>query len=196
MLDLLESTDISLFHFLNYSLRNIVFDFLMPFLTDLNKQQTVLVILMALLLWMLIRGNYRIRLAAVVLVLTIIVSDQLNSSIIKYLFERQRPCQMLHNVRLLVSCGSGYSFPSSHAVNNFAGALVLSFFFPRAKWWFFSFAAIVAFSRVYVGVHFPSDIIGGSIIGMMCGGCVLLVILGLENLWYRFVYNKFSRKSS
>ena len=196
MLDFLNSIDARLFRFLNDSLRNPVFDIIMPFLTDLNKQRIVLAFSAALLLWMLIRGNRQIRFAAIILITTIIMSDQLNSNVIKFWFERQRPCQVLHNVHLLVSCGSGFSFPSSHAVNNFAGAIVLAFFIPRAKWWFFGFASLVAFSRVYVGVHFPSDVLGGGIIGMICGGCVLIVFLGLENLWYRFQSPQIAEKKS
>ncbi len=168
----------------------------MPFLTDLNKQRIVLVIVATLLLWMIIRGNRSIRLAAILLIVTIIISDKINSSFIKFWLLRQRPCYILHDIHLLVSCGSGYSFPSSHAVNNFAGALILSFFLPRAKWWFFGLAATIAFSRVYVGVHYPSDVIGGGVIGLICSGCVLLVFLGLENLWYRAIHRKLQKGSS
>ncbi len=190
MVDFLNSIDITLFHFFNGSVCNSVFDFLMPIITDLNKQRIVLVFVALLLLWMLIRGRLHVRIAAILLIITIVISDQLNSSLIKYWLVRPRPCHALQNVHLLVSCGSGFSFPSSHAVNNFAGALILAFFFPRAKWWFFGFAAIVAFSRVYVGVHYPSDVIGGAIIGLFCAGSVLLVFITLEKLWYSFRQRK------
>ncbi len=194
MLDFLNPIDIALFRFFNGSMRNSIFDFIMPFITDLNKQRLVLVFVALILLWMLIRGNRRARIAVILLIVTIVFSDQLSSSVIKYWFERPRPCHVLHNVHLLVSCGSGHSFPSSHAVNNFAGALVLAFFFPRAKWWFFGFAAIVAFSRVYVGAHYPSDIVGGAVIGLLCAGCVLLIFIALEKLWYRFRMNRVEEK--
>ena len=167
-----------------------MFDILMPFLTDLNKQRIVLALFAALLLWMLIRGKRNVRLAAIILIITIVFSDQLSSSVIKYWFERTRPCRVLHNVRLLVGCGSGYSFPSSHAVNNFAAAIVLAFFIPGAKRWFFGFAAIVAFSRIYVGVHFPFDVIGGCVIGLFCGGLVIFIYLVVESLWYRIINHK------
>ncbi len=196
MLDYLNVIDTAVFRFLNISLANPVFDRVMPFLTDLNKQRIVLVAVATLLLWMIIRGDRSVRLAAILLIITIIISDQFSSSVIKYWILRERPCRILHDVRLLVSCGSGHSFPSSHAVNNFAGALILAFFLPRAKWWFFGFAAIIAFSRIYVGVHYPSDVIGGGIIGLMCGGCVLFVFLGLEHLWSRLMYRKTGRESS
>jgi undecaprenyl-diphosphatase len=190
VLNFLESIDISFFRFLNGSLSNSIFDFLMPFITDLNKQRLVLVFVAIILLWMLVRGRRRVKIAAMLLMITIVFSDQLSSSVIKYWFERPRPCSSLHNVHLLVSCGSGYSFPSSHAVNNFAGALILAFFFPRNKWWFFGFAAIVAFSRVSVGAHYPSDVIGGAVIGLLCAGCVLLVFIALEKLWYKYQARK------
>jgi undecaprenyl-diphosphatase len=185
VVDYLNVIDTAMFRFLNASLSNPFFDIVMPFLTDLNKQRIVLVAVAAVLLWMIIRGNQSVRLAGILLIVTIIISDQTSSSIIKYWLSRQRPCHTLQNVRLLVSCGSGLSFPSSHAVNNFAGALICAFFFPRMKWWFFGFAALIAFSRVYVGVHYPSDVLGGGLIGMICGGCVIVIFLEIQKLWYR-----------
>ena len=190
MLDFLNSIDITLFRFINGNLRNSVFDVLMPFITDLNKQRIVLVFVVLILLWMFIRGKRHVRIAGFLLVITIVISDQVSSSVIKYWFDRPRPCFVLHNVHLLISCGSGFSFPSSHAVNNFAGALLLAFFFPRAKWWFFGFATIVAFSRVYVGVHYPFDVIGGAVIGLFCAGGVLFLFLALEKLWYRILLSR------
>lgn len=190
MLDFLNSIDIVLFRFLNGSLSNSILDFLMPFITDLNKQLIVLVLVLVIIFWMLIRGSHQVRIAAILLIITIVISDQLSSSVIKYWFERPRPCQILHKVHLLVSCGSGFSFPSSHAVNNFAGALILAFFFPRGKWWFFVFATIVAFSRVYVGAHYPSDVIGGAVIGLFCAGSVLLVFATLEKIWFNVLQRR------
>jgi undecaprenyl-diphosphatase len=192
MADFLNSIDVALFHFFNGSVCNSVFDFLMPIITDLNKQRIVLIFVAVILLWMLVRGRRHVKIAAILLIITIVVSDQLSSSVIKYLLERPRPCHALQNVHLLVSCGSGFSFPSSHAVNNFAAALILAFFFPRAKWWFFGFAATVAFSRVYVGVHYPSDVIGGAVIGLFCAGGVLLAFIALEKFWYNVLKRRMS----
>lgn len=183
MLDSLNSLDIVLFRYVNGSLRNPVLDFIMPILTDLNKQRPILILAAVMLLWMVIKGKRHTRIAAMLLIVTIAVSDQLSSAVFKHWMERPRPCHVLHNVHLLVSCGSGYSFPSSHAVNNFAAALLLAFFFPHAKWWFFGFASLVAFSRVYVGVHYPSDIVGGAVIGMMIAAVIIFLYSVLENVW-------------
>lgn len=174
MIDFLYSLDRSLFQVCNQTLQNTVFDVVMPFVTDLNKNPTALLAVGLLWLLLVFKGGKGGRIAALLLIPAIAFSDQFNSSFLKHLVDRPRPCQVLTNVHLLVSCGSGYSFPSSHAVNNFAGAIVLSYFLPRWTWAFFSFASIVAFSRIYVGVHFPSDVLAGAIIGMICGSLVIL----------------------
>lgn len=185
MIDVLNSIDRSLFYFCNRTLQNVVFDAVMPFVTDLNKKPFVLVIVGILWLLLLVKGGKSGRIAALLLIPAIVFSDQLNSSLLKHLVDRPRPCHMLPGVHLLVSCGSGYSFPSSHAVNNLAGALVLAYFLPRWTWAFFSFAALVAFSRLYVGVHFPSDVVAGAIIGLICASLIILLFRVGELWWTR-----------
>ena len=185
MSELLLEIDRSLFHFCNQGLRNWFFDAIFPFLTDLNRKPIALVIVGILWLLLLLKGGRHGRFAALLLIPTIALSDQLSSSVLKFLIERARPCHDLANVHLLIGCGSGYSFPSSHAVNNFAGAIVLSYFLPRWTWAFFSFAALVAFSRVYVGVHYPSDVIGGAIIGLLIGAAVITSFRVFEEWWIR-----------
>lgn len=184
MVERINDLDLHLFRFFNWRIHNAFFDFVMPILTDLNKQRFVLVIVALAYVWMMIKGSRQIRIALLLLIVTIACTDQLSSFVIKHMFERPRPCHVLQNVRLLVGCGSGFSFPSSHAVNNCAAAFVLAYFIPRGTWWFFGFAATVAFSRIYVGVHYPLDVLGGAIIGLMCGACVLWAYLGLEYLWF------------
>lgn len=184
-MDTLLSIDRQLFFFVNQGLRNPLFDVFFPFLTDLNRTPAVLVAFVLLWLLLLFRGGVRGRIVALILIPTIIVSDQLNSSWLKFLMERPRPCHELLNVHLLVGCGSGFSFPSSHAANSFAAAVVLSFFYPRWTWAFLLFAASVAFSRVYVGVHYPSDVLAGAVVGIIVGGLILFVFQKLEDFWIR-----------
>jgi undecaprenyl-diphosphatase len=187
MSDFLFNLDRYLFYVINQGLRNPLFDSILPYLTDFHKKPLALVCAGILWLLLLIRGGKRGRIAALLLIPTILLSDQLNSFVLKFLLDRPRPCLELTNVHLLVGCGSGYSFPSSHAVNNFAGAIVLSFFLSRWTWAFFSFAATIAFSRVYVGVHYPSDVIAGAVIGLAIGGLVIVLFRLAEERWRRRV---------
>lgn len=185
MAELLFTLDKAVFEFVNHSLENRLFDILMPFITDLNRNTPALVVVGLALVFWFIKGGRNARLAILLLVPTIALSDQLSSSVVKFILERPRPCHVLPDVHLLVSCGSGYAFPSSHAVNSFAGALVISFFFPRTAWSWFLYASVVAFSRVYVGVHYPADVIGGAVIGLGCGGFVIVAFDSVEKTWFR-----------
>jgi undecaprenyl-diphosphatase len=180
MLELLYSLDKSIFHFCNQTIANPVFDVAMPFLTDLNKTwygRGLFGVLWALLMW---KGGKRGRTVGILIVVLLVISDQLSSSVIKKIFERPRPCHtidgmpVVDNIRLLVDCGSGYSFPSSHAVNNFAVGTLLSFYYRRWTWACMTFASLIAFTRVSVGVHFPSDILGGAVIGAVCAYTVIV----------------------
>ena len=181
--ELFSDLDTSLFRFLNEGLRNPVFDIVMPFLTDLHRQRIALAAAAIWVLWILFRGSAKSRFAVGAFALTMLISDQLSSRVLKYLIERPRPCHVLAHVHLLVGCGSGYSFPSSHAVNHFAAALVLSWFYPKAAPWLFLYATLIAFSRVYVGVHYPSDVLGGAVIGAILGVCIAAAVTWSERFF-------------
>lgn len=101
-------------------------------------------------------------------------SDFTNSQLIKKSIERPRPCHEVSNIQnldLKIHCGSGYSFPSSHASNHMALALFI--FLAAGKmnrkltWWLFPWAVLVGIAQVYAGVHYPFDILGGFIWGSM-----------------------------
>ncbi|HLP17102.1 MAG TPA: phosphatase PAP2 family protein [Bacteroidota bacterium] len=183
MIDFLYSIDVALFFFINHSLANPVFDIVMPFVTDLNRIRAGQILYVSAWLLLMIKGGRNGRVAGVMLIVGIVVSDQLSSSVLKPLVGRIRPCHVLPNVRLLVECGGGLSFPSSHAVNNFCAAAILSSFFASRRWVFFSIASLVAFTRPYVGVHYPSDIAGGAVIGAACGYLLAFLWIEIDRRW-------------
>ncbi len=110
-------------------------------------------------------------------ILTVILTDQISSSLVKPFFERPRPCNeplLISHVRLLLDhCSGGYSFTSSHATNHFGFAvyvmITLSGLFKKWRYLFLFWAATVSYAQVYVGVHYPLDIISGAILGSAIG---------------------------
>src|ERR1051326_15417 len=164
MIDFLYSIDKSIFIFWNQTLANPVTDVVMPFITNINQSTPGLCFLAALWILLMWKGGRKGRIVGILLIPLVVMSDQLSSSVIKKLVERPRPCHdingvpVLDHVRLLVPCGSGHSFPSSHAVNGFAIASFFSNYYRRWAWAWFTVAAMMSLSRVFVGVHYPSDI--------------------------------------
>jgi undecaprenyl-diphosphatase len=108
--------------------------------------------------------------------LTFFLSDQISAHVLKFIVQRPRPCndgQIADMVRLLVPCGGGFSFPSSHATNHFAFSVFIISVMPlRARWvvpFAITWAALVSFAQVYVGVHYPLDVSCGALLGAMIG---------------------------
>ena len=173
MTEFLYSLDKAVFLFINVTLSNPVGDVLWPIITEYDKLLPVRIVLFGVWLLLIIRGGARGRTAALLLIPVIVLADTLSSKILKELIARPRPCHGIDGVALvqgihaLVPCGPGKSFPSSHAVNNFAVATLFAFYYRRYTWWFIAGASLVALSRPAVGVHYPSDILGGALIGSL-----------------------------
>ncbi|MEW6110220.1 MAG: glycosyltransferase family 39 protein [Nitrospirota bacterium] len=106
--------------------------------------------------------------------------------VLKDIFERQRPCNTLENINLLVGCGRSFSMPSNHASNAFAFAM--TFWFLRknmASYILIFFASLVGLSRVYVGVHYPFDVLAGAFLGI-CSSCASVYLYK----WATSIYEK------
>jgi undecaprenyl-diphosphatase len=179
MFEALQNIDIELMRFFNVTLGNPVFNFVMPIVTH---EWFVRVFFLTFALAAAIFGGKYGRITFLLLILTVILTDQISSGFIKPLVGRLRPCKTLAWINLLVeNCSSGKSFPSSHAANSFGQAVIWCWRYPRFKWFFFVAAAVIAFSRIAVGVHYPFDVLAGAILGSLCG----LLLFFVVKLWVR-----------
>ncbi len=202
--------DEHLFLLINQRWTGPILDRLMAAVSSLDVWLPVIVLLVALTLW---RGRRRARLFLLALALMLALGDGLISNGLKHLIHRPRPFQSAANVRqvelarrahprvlalfqpLLVMQSvvpqplptptAGRSFPSSHTLNNFCAAVLLTLFYRwRGALYFFP-AALVAYSRIYVGSHWPSDVVISAILG---SGIALLTMAVFQRLLARWPY--------
>lgn len=160
----LISADTFLFYLINQKSQNPFFDWFMPFITDFKNFTFLLV---ALALWVLYRQKKEGIIFLIFIGITLAITDQFSSSFLKDMVGRIRPCHTLPDVRLLTDCNTSYSFPSSHAVNIFAGAFFLAKPLRHFSILFYAVASLVAYSRVYIGIHYPFDALGGAVLGLL-----------------------------
>ena len=165
MIDRILEIDRAAFTLINGTLANPVTDFFMPVITGDNLLRAMFAIVV---LAILIVGRRRYLWLALLAIAVVTVTDQASSALIKPLLARPRPCHSM-TVHLLVDCGSGYSFPSSHAANLFGQALFFGLLFRKYLPYALAFASLVGISRIWVGVHYPLDMVGGMILGSLAG---------------------------
>lgn len=173
MIDQIIQIDRELFFAINHGLSNSLFDWLMPILRD---RYTWVALYIFIIIYSIKTFKKQGLIMMIFLALTFGIADFLSSSVIKPTVQRLRPCnetEIKAEVNNLVDCGTGYSFPSSHATNHFAIAVFLIMMFYH-KWksilpigiiW----AGSISFAQIYVGVHYPVDIVTGTILGTSVG---------------------------
>ena len=198
--------DVGVFRFINGTLSNPVFDVVMPFASGNKIFFPLLAVIGALLL--LWKGGKRAWLFAFMMALILWPADSYICNTMKHAVARPRPFVTLEDVRLPMTAAhhrdpnaprvdraesnapavepNHNSMPSSHAANWFAATMICFVFYRRSWRFMLPLACLVAFSRVYNGVHYPSDVLAGAILG---AGYAVAGLWALESLW-RFIGKK------
>ena len=171
MIEFLNQLDTDLFLFLN-GLHSAFWDKVMFFVSGRIEWIPLYLILAA---WVIYKFRWRAIAVIVFVTLLIIASDQTSVHLFKELIRRLRPCKN-DDIQAFVHlvnnhCGGKYGFVSSHAANTFALATFLSFVFKNKIFscFIFFWAAVVSYSRIYLGVHYPGDVLGGLLLGIGLG---------------------------
>jgi membrane-associated phospholipid phosphatase len=173
MLEFLLTLDRQIFYFVNVGCANPITDLIMPAITSDWVLRIAYAVAMIVLMW---KGNRERRILVVSSIIVIAITDLVVSSLLKPLIDRPRPCHVLTGIHLLVNCGAGLSMPSSHAANAFGQAAFWGMASRRWRWQLLILAFLVAISRVFVGVHYPADVLVGSAVGALLGAGMYLLV--------------------
>lgn len=182
VLNFLAGVDLTLLRFFNTTLANPVFDLIMPVITSIDFWRYP--VLLTLLGIAVFGGRYGLM-SVLVAVVLITITDQLSSHLLKELFGRIRPCHNIPDIRVLTGCGNSKSFPSSHAVNTMAAAIFFGLRYRRILTLLLGVSLVVSYSRVYIGIHYPFDLLAGWVLGLACALAVLGVFNRLRRRWPR-----------
>jgi membrane-associated phospholipid phosphatase len=170
----IDEWDKWLFLKLNGEWTNSFFDFILPYFRDSVFWAPLYLFLIA---FMVVNFGKRGWWWSLALLGSVVVADMIGTRVFKEGVERLRPCQdpdFMPYVRLLLKrCSGSYSFVSNHAANHFAIATFLSLTFKgvagRWVWLAYAWAFFISYAQVYVGVHYPSDVLAGALLGVMAG---------------------------
>ncbi|MFN3821248.1 MAG: phosphatase PAP2 family protein, partial [bacterium] len=174
----LQLWDAQITWWLNHHLANPLFDIVMPlFDAQINWMGPLLVIMMGVIIW----GKRKGRIAVLGAVILVSITDYTSSGLLKPWVDRTRPCNILPELRVWIK-GEGWmitpdpvdriyrksrSFPSGHATNSLAQALWWANIYPQIKIGVYLIALTIGLSRIYIGVHYMGDVVGGWLWGIL-----------------------------
>jgi undecaprenyl-diphosphatase len=190
----IQALDSQLLLFINHALATPALDILMP---ALSAQGYLLVIpfLLAMLAQGAKRTDQRGRTYFTAAVWTLLIAclaaylAEWAGDAIKVAVARERPCRVIEGLRLVIPCPRSYSMPSGHAMTSFAFAaplffLTRAYIIPQGRLYPLVLASLIAFSRLYLGVHYPMDVLVGTILGIMIGLSLSMLyqLMGTEEI--------------
>lgn len=184
---MLQQADRFVFRLINRQLSWSGFDWLFPLW---RTPEFWVPLYLFLLAFMLLNFKKQARWWILYLVATVSIMDLVGNNLIKQTVQRTRPCNdplMIQDLILRIpNCGTGYSFISNHAANHFAMAmfafLTLGPLVGKWRWLFFAWAFSIGWAQIYVGVHYPFDVLAGALTGLIVGGGMASVFTRIHQI--------------
>lgn len=184
MTDFITNIDFSILYWIQDNLRNSFMDFLMPLFSNLQDGGLIWISIAVVMLFF-----KRTRYCGIAVLFAMGIDTLITEYGIKNVVCRVRPCNLVDDVNMLVKKPTSYSFPSNHSASAFAGAVAVMLTIKKKAWTIpaFVFSGIISFSRMYVFVHFPSDVFAGILLGSAVAVlvCFLMKITGFKALLER-----------
>lgn len=180
MFEFIWKLDQMILKLFNVELANPFMDQFWRFITSAHKQPLFMIIAVPLVLgWLIYIYKIQIWKLIVILGLTVALSDALSYRLIKSNVSRLRPFQNPATSQWVrqVGMAHGPSFPSNHATNAFAAAVILAWYFPAGAYMFYILAVLIALSRIALGVHYPTDVVSGMMFGLFVGFLIRIFLL-------------------
>jgi membrane-associated phospholipid phosphatase len=176
-MDWLYSLDVEVFRLINSSLSNPVLDRTLP---SFSWNPLFIPALLGLAGWLCWKGGTRGRVFVCLLLVVAVIGDGVFCDLLKKTIHRPRPFTVLLDAHLLVGKGSAGSMPSSHAANWAAASVLTAIYYPAALLWVVPIAVVVSLSRIYLGVHYPSDVVAGAALGI---AYTFALVFLFERIW-------------
>ncbi|EQB3098773.1 phosphatase PAP2 family protein [Clostridium botulinum] len=169
-MNFIQNMDIYLLDFIHKSIANDFLDKIMIFITSIGNLGLIWIAISVLLL---ISKKY--KRVGMLCIATLILSSLIGEVVLKNLVQRGRPFTAIEGINLLVKAPKSFSFPSGHTASSFAVATVIGRKIKSFKLPIYILAFAIAFSRLYLYVHYPSDVLVGALIGIISANIILYI---------------------
>ena len=180
---MIQNFDFAVLQFLQNNFNSQFLDNLFLFITRLGNFSFIWIIIALILI-----SIKKYRVIGITMLLALLFSQLIGNELLKNLIQRPRPYITYSQLETSLQAG-GYSFPSGHTASSFAAVTVLLLRFKKYNIFFIILASLIAFSRLYLFVHYPTDILGGIVLGIICG-LLAVVVIDLFIKKITFIYKR------
>jgi undecaprenyl-diphosphatase len=184
VINYLQGIDKRVLDLLNKKFRYTLLDKIMPLITALCNGGLVWIIIS---IYMISKEDYKIE--GYMIITSLVVTTIIGEGIIKHIIKRTRPFIDLIENKLLISKPITYSFPSGHTASSFAAAGIFLAMDNKFSILVVILASLIAFSRIYLNVHYPTDVVTGVILGILCSRLVITIFNNGIIDYLKFAYD-------